>query len=128
VVFERSGSFLSRIERIVTPALAPAQADAGAAAAAADEDDAAGRHVDSVVAAGDESRDVPVAAPPGAGSQPSAADIQRLVSGLNVQRTANGGLVIEAPPEAASTLAALFSGMAQLLEAAARSGPSSAST
>jgi hypothetical protein len=29
------------------------------------------------------------------------------------------GLVIEAPPEAASTLGALFSGMAQLLQAAA---------
>jgi hypothetical protein len=52
---------------------------------------------------------------------PSSADIQRLVSGLVVQRTANGGLVIEAPPETASTLAALFSGMAQLLQAAAKS-------
>jgi hypothetical protein len=41
------------------------------------------------------------------------------VSGLTVQRTANGGLVIEAPPETASTLGALFSGMAQLLKAAA---------
>jgi hypothetical protein len=50
---------------------------------------------------------------------PSAAEIQRLVSGLIVRRTANGGLVIEAPPETASTLGALFSGMAQLLQAAA---------
>jgi len=49
---------------------------------------------------------------------PSPAEIQRLVSRLTVQRTASGGLVIEAPPKAASTLAALFSGMAQLLQAA----------
>jgi hypothetical protein len=49
---------------------------------------------------------------------PSAADIQRLVSDVSVQRTAGGRLVIEAPPEAASTLAALFAGMAQLLQSA----------
>ena len=69
------------------------------------------------MAAGDESRDAPGAAVP----VPIAAatEIQRLVSGLTVQRTASGGLVIEAPPETASTLAALFSGMAQLLQAAA---------
>jgi len=41
-----------------------------------------------------------------------------LVSGLTVQRTNGGGLVIEAPPETASTLAALFSGLAQLIQAA----------
>lgn len=46
-------------------------------------------------------------------------DIQRLVSGLTIQRTAAGGLVVEAPPETASTLAALFSGMAQLFQQAA---------
>jgi len=50
---------------------------------------------------------------------PSPAEIQRLVSRLTVQRNASGGLVIEAPFETASTLAALFSGMAQLLQAAA---------
>jgi hypothetical protein len=117
VTFERSGSFLSRIERIVAPALAPAQTRA--AAVAAPEDDATEREIDAVVAAGDESRDAPVEAAPGPESIPSAAEIQRLVSGLTVQRTANGGLVIEAPPETASTLGALFSGMAQLLQAAA---------
>ncbi|MEK7446974.1 MAG: hypothetical protein AABZ70_19165, partial [candidate division NC10 bacterium] len=50
---------------------------------------------------------------------PSAAEVQRLFAGLTVQRAAHGGLVIEAPPETASTLAALFSGLAQLLQAAA---------
>jgi SNF2-related domain/Helicase conserved C-terminal domain len=117
VAFERSGSFLSRIERIVAPAIAFAPANG--ADAGVSEEDAAEREVDAVMAAGDESRDGPGARTPGSEPAPSAADIQRLVSGLTVQRTAAGGLVIEAPPETASTLAALFSGMAQLLQAAA---------
>jgi hypothetical protein len=130
VAFERSGSFLSRIERIVAPAIARAPANGADLGDA--EDDATEREVDAVMAAGDESRDGPPpqrgcrvgdpgpgASTPGPEPVPSAADIGRLVSGLSVQRTANGGLVIEAPPETASTLAALFSGMAQLLQAAA---------
>ena len=122
VVFERSGSFLSRIERIVTPAMAHMPADT--ADVSMPEDDPAEREVDAVMAAGDESRDGPSAVPPGPEPAVSAADIERLVSGLTVQRTVGGGLVIEAPPETASTLAALFAGMAQLLQAAA--GPTAA--
>ena len=71
------------------------------------------------MAAGDESSDVADAPTPMAEPLPSPAEIQRLVSRLTVQRTASGGLVIEAAPDAALTLAALFSGMAQLLRAAA---------
>jgi hypothetical protein len=114
VAFERSGSFLSRLERTVAPALTRAQTRA----AAVPEDDAAEREIDAVVAAGDESRDAPGAATPVPELMPSATEIQRLVSGLTVQQTAHGGLVIEAPPETASTLAALFSGIAQLLQTA----------
>jgi len=118
VVFERSGSFLSRVERIVAPAISPAPARAEDVSVA--EDDGAEREIEAVVAAGDESRDVALAtiatAPEPADS---AAAIQRLVAGVTVRRTAGGGLVIEAPPETASTLGALFSGMAQLLQAAA---------
>jgi superfamily II DNA or RNA helicase len=117
VAFERAGSFLSRIERIVVPAIPPAQVRADAAAAP--EDDATEREIDAVMAAGDESHDAPGTIASVAEPLPSAAAIQRLVSGLTVQRTTSGGLVIEAPPETASTLAALFSGMAQLLQAAA---------
>ena len=76
------------------------------AAVAAPEDDATEREIDAVVAAGDESRDAPVEAAPGPAPIPSAADIQRIVSGLAVKRTANGGLVIQALPETASTLGA----------------------
>jgi hypothetical protein len=71
------------------------------------------------VAAADESRDPPGSAAAGQELDPSNNDIQRLISRLRVQQTAGGGLVIEAPPETASTLAALFAGMAQLLRAAA---------
>ncbi len=117
VAFERSGSFLTRIERIVAPVSSPVSARP--ADVSVPEDDGAEREIEAVVAAGDESRDAPGAA--AAGPEPilPAAEIERLVSGLTVQRTANGGLVIEAPPETASTLATLFSAMAQLLRAAA---------
>jgi len=117
VAFERSGSFLSRIERIVTPALErdPARGAEGAEP----EDGAADRQIDTIVAAGDESGDARGPAAPEPAPPPSADDLHELFSGLNVQRTAQGGLVIEAPPESASTLAALFSGMARLLQAAA---------
>lgn len=117
VTFERSGSFLSRIERIVAPARTrvPARAEA----INVSEDDGAEREIEAVVEAADESRDVVGVAGARAEPMPSAADIQRLVSGLAVRRTVSGGLVIEAPPDTASGLAALFSGMAQLLQAAA---------
>jgi hypothetical protein len=119
VAFERSGSFLSRIERIVAPALGPAPPRGREAAEA--EDDPAERAIEALVTAGDESGDAP--APTVPEPTPSAADVQRLFSGLTVQRTSRGGLVIEAPPETASTLAALFGGMAQLLQAAATPPP-----
>jgi hypothetical protein len=121
VAFERAGSFLSRVERFVAPAIALAPANG--ADASISEEDATEREVDAVMAAGDESRDEPGTSLPDPEPAPSAADIQRLVSGLTVQRTASGGLVIEAPPETASKLAALFSGMAQLLQAAAKVPP-----
>ena len=76
-----------------------------------------------MVASGDESCDMAIATAPE--PEDSAATIQRLVAGVTVHRTASGGLVIEARPEAASTLAALFSGMAQLLQAAAAPPPPS---
>jgi hypothetical protein len=89
------------------------------------DDDSAEREIDALVTAGDESRDAPAPPAPEPAPAPSAADVQRLFSGLRVQRTGGGGLVIEAPPETASTLAALFGGMAQLLEAAATPAPPS---
>ncbi len=116
VAFERSGSFLSRIERIVAPALERAPAGGGEAAEL--EDGPAEREIDAIVAAGDESRDASVPPAPEPVPPASAGEVQKLFAELRVQRTAHGGLVIEAAPETASTLAALFAGMAQLLQAA----------
>lgn len=123
VTFERAGGFLSRIERLVGPTTRTPAGPEGANTpedTSVREDDGAEREVEAVVEAGDESGDRPGAA--AAGPEPIAfnAEIERLVSGLRVQHTTDGRLLIEAAPAVASTLAALFSGMAQLLQAAAR--------
>jgi hypothetical protein len=46
----------------------------------------------------------------------SRQDVQRLLTSLSVRSTPSGGIAIEAPPEAAQTLASLFGAMAKLLE------------
>ncbi len=102
VSFEQSGSFLSRIEKVVAPV------------AEAPQDDAAEREVDALVAAAEESKD---RAPE---PEAPAVDVAKLFSALKVEKTKAGGLRIEAPPEAASTLAAVFQGFAQLLQTAAK--------
>jgi superfamily II DNA or RNA helicase len=119
VAFERSGTWLSRLERLVEPVLTPAPAGA----VAESEDGATERDLDAVVAAGDESHDRDGRTSPVTEPMTTATDIQRLLSGLTVHRTSSGGLSIEAPPETASTVAALFSGLAQLLGGATRREP-----
>ncbi|HVR87677.1 MAG TPA: helicase-related protein, partial [Planctomycetota bacterium] len=102
VSFEQSGSFLSRIEKVVAPV------------SDASQDDTAEQEVDALVAAAEESKDcAPEPDLPG-------IDVARLFSALKVEKTKAGGLRIEAPPEAASTLAAVFQGFAQLLQAAGK--------
>jgi hypothetical protein len=51
---------------------------------------------------------------------PSMGEVRQLFAQLEVRRQQNGRVVIEAPPEAASALSALFEGMATLLQAASR--------
>ena len=51
---------------------------------------------------------------------PAVGEVRHLFSQLQVRRGQSGNIVIEAPPEAASTLSALFEGMAALLQAAAQ--------
>ncbi len=102
VSFEQSGSFLSRVEKVVAP---PTDAP---------QDDAAEREVDTLVAAAEESKD---RAPE---PEVPAMDVAKLITALKVEKTKAGGLRIEAPPEAASTLAAVFQGLALLLQAAAK--------
>jgi superfamily II DNA or RNA helicase len=118
VPFERAGTFLSRIEKIVTPAKPPELPER--AAVAEEPDVAEEREVDRVIEASDETRD-PRGEPEPSPSTPADA-VGRLFSSLQVRRTERGGLVIEAPPEVAATLAALFRGAAEMLQAVASPG------
>jgi hypothetical protein len=124
VTFRHSGSFLSRLERIVTPALEGTPRNGKPPDM---DDDSAEREIDAVVTAGDESRDTAALIVQEPAPALSATGVMQLFTGLTVQRTDRGGLVIEAPPETASTLAAIFSGMAQLLHAAVAPGAAAAS-
>ena len=51
---------------------------------------------------------------------PAVGEVRQLFSQLQVRRGHSGNVVIEAPAEAASTLSALFEGMAALLQAASQ--------
>ena len=54
----------------------------------------------------------------GRGLPGPARDLQGWLSQLRIHRRDDGGLSIEAPPEAADGLAALFEGMGRLLQEA----------
>ena len=124
--FERSGTFLSRLETLVQPVAAPELAAESEAAPEAET--SVERELNEMISAGDESRDAiaepAVAAPASAPvliapALPSGAEVKSLFAALQIRPGAAGGVVIEAPAEAAAGLAALFEGMAQLLRAPA---------
>ena len=96
VTFETSGGFVSRLEKVIEPAIVSKLEE---------EDPAGERELDEMVAAGDESRDRPAETP----------DVRKLFAGVRMKKTRKGGLVIEAEPEAAAVLAAVFEGMAKML-------------
>jgi hypothetical protein len=106
----------------VLQGLAEEARDAGAAAP---EDDLSGED-DSATEASEASPDTSGAPEPGpsvaldapAGPQPSG-DVDRLFGSVSVRRRDDGGLVIEAPPDAARALVSVFEGMARLMAAAA---------
>jgi hypothetical protein len=50
------------------------------------------------------------------------AQIPALFGSVRVSRSRDGGMVLEAPPEAAAALSALLSGMAQLFTEVAKAG------
>lgn len=113
IAFERSGGFISRIERIVEPVRAPRIEPA---------EDEPEREMESKLAAADESGDTEAAvdAATEPGRAPSAAQIEGLFTGLSVRTTPRGGVVIEATPEAAAALSALLEGVGRLLKGATR--------
>jgi hypothetical protein len=83
------------------------------------EAEAAGMEVEQMVeAANPQDTGIAVEMPPApAPVALSSAPVAQLFNALRVERGADGSLRIEAPPQAASALAALFDGMARLLSA-----------
>jgi helicase-like protein len=132
---ERSASFLSRLERIIQPA---PSLEPGMEEASPEEQAVAEKEFDAVVGEADE-YDVSAggqqpATPPsvaaiGVGPVPGvgpglplpASELRGWLSQLSVERRPDGRIAIEAPPEAADGLAALFEGMGRLLREAGRS-------
>jgi SNF2 family DNA or RNA helicase len=105
VAFDRSTGLVGRLERVLDPALLDA------AAGLEEDDDAADLATEALVAAADEARDgdlVAAAAPP-------VASVSGLLGSVRIEPRPDGGLRIEAPPEAAEGLRALFEGMARLM-------------
>jgi SNF2 family DNA or RNA helicase len=117
IKFERSSALLHVLERLVAePPSTPKPADVATDAVMA-EAEAAGMEVEQMVEAANPqdtgiSMETPLA--PAAVAM-SPAPVAQLFNALRVERGADGSLRIEAPPQAASALAALFDGMARLL-------------
>ncbi|OJW09062.1 MAG: hypothetical protein BGO49_07815 [Planctomycetales bacterium 71-10] len=133
VHFDQAGSFLSRAQKMYEGE-APAPGGFSADVEPFDpsdlevDDEVADDvpdPVDELVDGGD--RDAPADAP--ALPSPAAAvrtgpaiddgEVRRLFTSLSIRRSDSGGVVIEAPPETAETLGALFEGMAAMLRASA---------
>ena len=150
VQFDQSASFLSRVEKIYDPVASPGGTSAAtdgevdeAEPADPSIDDEVADPFEEVIEAADESGDraaasahdgptrngpvpaqVEPAGPEVAGDDVSRAssgdDVRRLFSRLQIRRESDGRVILEAPPEAASALGALFEGMAALLKSASK--------
>jgi hypothetical protein len=111
VSFEKGGSFLATVQRIVEPTLVPDVPDAP------------------------EEKELLEAAEDVVDTTPAPAEVLRLptpaapmggtpwMAGVRLQRLEDGSMRIEAPPEAAATLASMFEGMAALFKQAASAPP-----
>ena len=146
VQFDHSGSFLNRVEKIYEGMAAPGGHAEGAEGleegdpAEASPDDEVADPFEAIIEAADESDDrvaalagaevvdrpdeaEPREEPGSAGGMPTPGDdIRRLFSRLSIRKEPDGRVVLEAPPEAASALSALFEGMAGLLRSASTAG------
>jgi len=138
VEFDRSASFLDQIKHVVdSEDDVPGSAGAGDAGDALDEldelDELDGEAVQASQAI-DEPADVALAtsraaedsgqyaAVQGSHASPglvTGPQVQQLLSRLEVSRRPDGGVTIDAPPEAAEAFAAIFAGMAGLITKAA---------
>ncbi len=116
VVFDRAGSFMSRLEALVGPAGTRATPSPGLDVPVGPDDE-----LESLVAGADEAPDA-TAEPPAPRESATAAALPTLTPAslrtlFEAVRVVPGGdaVRLEAPPEAAATLASLFEGMAALL-------------
>lgn len=143
--FDGAASFLTRVERLVEPGPLPeapvaVTRDRAPFKDADDADDGAGAN-DAELAESAVADQLPPAPEPRAlpavvalsnetngdgargASLPDVVPTAALFSALRVERTKDGGVRIEAPPEAAGSLVALFEGMAKLIAAATDGRP-----
>jgi len=129
-------SFLSDVEKLVpeVPVFEPGAEDGAASEPSEDADSLdgpvqpvallpapeLGAAIDAALDAKREIEAPGAETPPGTNPTSGApestpVDVASLLSSIRVERTAEGGLRIEAPPSAASSLASLFAGMARLM-------------
>ena len=129
VQFEQSGSFLSRVEKIYEESEAESSEDGDGEVVQEIDDiepDVDSDPFEEMLETADEASDA--SAPPveaavkaDGGSEPTPApfpatgQVRDLFAQLRIRREGSGKVVIEAPPEAAETLGALFEGMAAML-------------
>ena len=137
VQFESSGSFLDRIEKLVDPIQVPDLEQP-------EDDDEAALLEPTMEPPGPPSLKTPVEPAPESGQpaevtaagrrrpeQPSSGaapaavtgeQVTQLLGRIQVSQSPDGGITIQAAPEAAATLAAMFDGMARMLATAAPPG------
>jgi hypothetical protein len=142
VQFDHSASFLTKVEKIyedaTPPGGSPPEGDEGLEEIDPGDgllDDEIADPIEEIIEAANEPAPR-VAALAGAGTsepveaeptsdqpEPPASDggteVHRLFSKLTIRKEADGRVILEAPPEAASALGALFEGMAALMRSAA---------
>jgi hypothetical protein len=117
--FEGSGAFREVLARLSGPAIAEA-------VPATDDDDRQADDVEVIAEQAAAPAPAPAPAPslvattstlqaPGSVGEGADADVARLFEALSVQRSADGGVRIEAPPHAAKALVSLLGGLARLL-------------
>jgi len=122
VAFERSGSFLSRIERVLAPSPVPYLPEKDPEEDTQEEDQ--GELGDALPPAGPlpgAAALVPTMADRRFPEALSPEDVRALFSRVQIRPGADGKVILEAPADATATLAALFEGMARMLSDASTS-------
>jgi SNF2 family DNA or RNA helicase len=128
VAFERSGSFLSRIEQVLAPVRVPDLPELTEKEAEEDAptEDGAELADDTSPDGPGPSASAPARADGDIAGALSAEGVRELFSRIQVRPASGGKVTFEAPSEAAAALAALFEGMARMLSGAPAATPTPA--